>query len=94
MYRPTVGRIVHYTDARDAQGNLWPPDVPPTMDDVWPAIIVAAKQREAAAGEHYTIEVTLGVFYDDRRAPIEYLRNVPFSMNPLARGCWNWPPRD
>ena len=81
--KPTVGRIVHYTNLGDADGKY-----PPEQQA---AIVTKVKPREDDAtdgeGEY---DVSLHIFYETGDF---YMKNVPFSET-YKRGCWTWPPRE
>ncbi len=83
--KPTVGRIVHYTNLGDADGRF-----PPEQQA---AIITGVKLREPAAGHIDTVcvescfVVDLHIFY---RTGDFYMLDVPYSES-YARGRWTWP---
>lgn len=86
--KPTVGRIVHYTNLGDKE-DKYPPETQA-------AIVTGAKVSEPAHAHHDAIctercfVVDLHIFY---RTGDFLMFGVPFSEVP-ARGHWNWPPRE
>ena len=78
--RPTIGRIVHYTNLGDAEGK-YPPEV-------HPAIITAVNETNAPGTSGPL--VSLHIFYRSGQFDMD---NVQFSPEPMERGHWNWPPR-
>ena len=92
MPKPTVGRIVHYTNLGDADGK-YPPEqqaaiitkvTPMTSEDV-----EALKDTKGAFIEECHYNVSLRIFYETGDF---WMQKVPFA--PLyERGHWTWPPR-
>lgn len=85
--KPTVGRIVHYTNLGDADGKY-----PPEQQA---AIITKVKPRDLPTGENWNCEemgfvVSLHIFYPTGQFDIQ---DVPFSTE-YNRGQWSWPPRE
>ncbi len=94
--KPTIGRIVHYTNLGDADGK-YPPEAQA-------AIITGVKNRhspaERQASNHRLdndlctetcFAVDLHIFY---RTGDFFMMDVPFSKTPMTRGHWNWPPKE
>lgn len=77
--KPTIGRIVHYTNLGDADGR-YPPEA-------HPAIITKVDKQEA--DNDGTPPVSLLIFYE---TGLFQMQHVPFSEEPMVRGHWNWPP--
>jgi hypothetical protein len=87
--KPTVGRIVHYTNLGDKDGR-YPPETQA-------AIITAVKPHDQFhAGqpppnsEENIYQVSLHIFYATGQFDMS---SVPWSEKP-ERGHWNWPPRE
>ncbi len=81
---PTVGRIVHYTEEIDVQGELAPPCA---------AIITAAvkgSREPAPDDEEHKYAVTLHIYRPNGSFFVE--DDVKWAAEP-KRGHWNWPPR-
>ncbi len=97
--KPTIGRIVHYTNLGDKDGK-YPPEVQSAMvtgvyalpKDAEPSKIyndmraVPANQVGAVPD---SMLVDLRIFY---RSGEFIMQKVPFSESP-ERGHWNWPPK-
>lgn len=94
--KPSIGRIVHYTNLGDKDGK-YPPEVQ--------AAIITGVYRElhgtaAQIEGHLHAANKLGDTPDSMFADIrifyrtgEFLmQKVPFAVEP-TRGHWNWPPR-
>jgi hypothetical protein len=84
--KPTVGRIVHYTNLGDKDGRY-----PPEQQA---AIITGVKLAEgthvnSAPDAERAYEVDLQIFY---RTGQFHMLNVPYSEE-YKRGHWSWPPR-
>jgi hypothetical protein len=84
--KPTVGRIVHYTNLGDKDGRY-----PPEQQA---ALITKVSPRPAPTdGSNHSEEtgafVSLHVFYETGDF---FMQDVPFSSE-YARGHWTWPPR-
>ncbi len=83
--KPTVGRIVHYTNLGDADGKY-----PPEQQA---AIITAVKTKPdvvSAADDEDGYLVSLCIFYKTGQFWMEI---VPFSAE-YQRGHWTWPVRE
>ncbi len=90
--KPSIGRIVHYTNLGDA-GGKYPPSVQ--------AAIITGVYREAPTDESGlepanapgdapdAMLVDLHIFY--RTGQFD-MQRVPWAFAP-TRGYWNWPPR-
>ena len=88
--KPSVGRIVLYTNLGDADGK-YPPEqqaaiitkvVPKTHEDV-------ERGKLSKYVEEYQYFVWIHIFYTTGQFDME---KVPFS-GALERGHWTWPPR-
>ena len=82
--KPSVGRIVHYTNLGDKDGRY-----PPEQQA---AIITKVKDRQviaAGSAEEYRYEVSLHIFYPTGQFDMQ---DVPFSET-YERGHWSWPPK-
>jgi hypothetical protein len=83
--KPTVGRIVHYTNLGDKDGRYPPEQQAAIVTGVYPAIGEAQKQmRPDDVGE---MHVDLHIFY--RTGQFD-MKAVPFSET-YERGHWSWP---
>ena len=96
--KPSVGRIVHYTNLGDADGR-YPPEQQAAV------ITKVVKRSEDALGEieraldeadpkyldddERGYDVSLHIFYTTGSFDMQ---KVPFSAE-YARGHWTWPPR-
>lgn len=109
MMRPSIGRIVHYTNLGDKDGK-YPPEIqaamvtgvygapgveghPYTEEQATPANIPG---NHPLSAEQAAAISQRTMFVDLRvfyRSGEFYMKKVPFSEAP-ARGHWNWPPRD
>jgi hypothetical protein len=74
--KPTVGRIVHYTNLGDKDG-VYPPEQ---------QAAIITRVRTAPNGA-LTGEVALHIFYPTGQFDMD---NVPFSET-YERGHWSWP---
>ena len=82
--KPTVGRVVHYTNLGDKDGKY-----PPEQQA---AIITGVKDRgmkDFNAPEETAWVVDLHIFY---RTGDFHMLDVPYSEE-YERGHWSWPPR-
>jgi len=75
--KPTVGRIVHYTNLGDADGKY-----PPEQQ----AAIITKVTPDVNSSEY---NVSLHIFYSTGQFDMQ---NVPFSAE-YKRGHWSWPPK-
>ncbi len=92
--KPTIGRIVHYTNLGDRDGK-YPPEIQA-------ALITGVKKIGASTSDapepledqESSYDVDLHIFY--RTGQFD-LQKVPFCMaeagSDVARGCWAWPAR-
>lgn len=88
--KPTVGRIVHYTNLGDKDGK-YPPEQQAAL------VTKVTKQTfpddgNAVPGEtnEQGYAVSLHIFYETGDF---YMKDVPFSKE-YERGHWTWPPRE
>ena len=88
--KPSVGRIVHYTNLGDRDGR-YPPEVQAAI------ITKVVERHEAPAANLHSAEsyrVSLRIFYEMGDFAMV---DVPFTMEPAgsegARGRWTWPER-
>jgi len=88
--KPTVGRIVHYTNLGDRDGK-YPPEVQA-------AIITKAKlvhDLDKCSSPEFGYSVSLRILYEDGDF---IMRGVPFTHeaagSEAARGKWAWPARE
>lgn len=92
--RPSVGRIVHYTNLGDKDGK-YPPQVQ--------AAIITAIYRVDEDGTMFRVDDGVGgpddVISDNIDVKVFYrtglfdTMGVPKKTEPSHRGCWDWPPR-
>lgn len=80
--KPTVGRIVHYTNLGDADGKY-----PPEQQAAIITKSVEPVGMEAAEYEEDLFEVSLHIFYQTGDF---YMQKVPYSKD-YKRGHWSWP---
>lgn len=83
--KPTVGRIVHYTNLGDADGK-YPPE---TQAALITKVIPAPPLPHLDPQLEGDYKVSLTIFYE---TGIFYMKDVPFSAEP-KRGHWSWPPK-
>lgn len=81
--KPSIGRIVHYTNLGDKDGRFPPEQQAAIITGVYPA---AEDTGNGAAGE---MSVDLHIFY--RTGQFD-MKCVPYSEE-YKRGHWTWPPR-
>ncbi len=81
--KPTVGRIVHYTNLGDADGKYPPEQQAAIITKVTPTEEVSKMEDE------HGYDVSLHIFYETGDF---YMKNVPYSAE-YKRGHWTWPPR-
>jgi hypothetical protein len=86
--KPTIGRIVHYTNLGDKDGK-YPPEAQA-------AIITKVKlthDLDKCSSPEFGYDVSLRIFYEDGEF---IMRGVPFTHaapgTDEARGHWAWPP--
>ena len=81
--KPTVGRIVHYTNLGDKDGRF-----PPEQQAALITKVVEVP-NETNAKEEQFYKVSLCIFY-----PTGYffMQDVPYSEN-YERGHWTWTPK-
>ncbi len=83
--KPTIGRIVHYTNLGDKDGKY-----PPEQQA---AIITGVKPFDgdpSGLDEENLFVVSLHIFYKTGQFDMQ---EVPFSKS-YERGHWTWPPRE
>jgi hypothetical protein len=81
--KPSVGRIVYYTNLGDKDGKYQPEQQAAIITGVYPG-------RPAAPGHEFdSMEVDLHIFY--RTGQFD-MQKVPFSGT-YERGHWSWPAR-
>jgi len=83
--KPTVGRIVHYTNLGDKDGRYPPEQQAAIITKVvqHPAAVEGTKQENCCA-------VSLHIFYPTGQFDMQ---NVPYSEE-YQRGHWSWPVRE
>lgn len=96
--KPTIGRIVHYTNLGDKDGK-YPPEMQaamitgvyevPGITEGAPFVIEVAQPANNPGKVPNVMLADLRIFY---RSGEFYMTKVPFSEAP-ARGSWNWPPK-
>ena len=85
--KPTVGRIVHYTNLGDKDGRYPPEQQAAIITGVYPP---AHPDREGPQpGDLGEMHVDLHIFY--RTGQFD-MKAVPYSES-YERGHWSWPPR-
>jgi hypothetical protein len=100
MQKPTIGRIVHYTNLGDKDGK-YPPE---TQAAVITGVYKTSCEPSSPDGQNpdysspanTTGEKSNTMFADlliHYRTGDFRMNKVPFSESP-ERGCWNWPPRE
>lgn len=85
--KPTVGRIVHYTNLGDKDGKY-----PPEQQAAIVTKVVNADGEPPVGTTSDTesnYKVSLHIFYPTGDF---YMQDVPFSET-YARGHWSWPPK-
>jgi hypothetical protein len=83
--RPTVGRIVHYTNLGDADGKY-----PPEQQAAIITKVTGEEGEHPAMVEEKNYSVSIHIFYPTGQFDMQ---DVPFS-NQYKRGHWSWPSRD
>jgi len=79
--KPTVGRIVHYTNLGDKDGRYPPEQQAAIVTGVYPQL-----EEGVIPGD---MHVDLHIFY--RTGQFD-MKTVPFSET-YERGHWSWPPK-
>jgi hypothetical protein len=96
--KPSVGRIVLYTNLGDRDGK-YPPEAQAAIItkviDRWKAEAEGPTTlEEPPSDSEARYKVSIRVFYEDGEF---IMRDVPFTAEPPAsegaRGKWGWPPR-
>lgn len=93
--KPSIGRMVHYTNLGDKDGK-YPPEIQAAViTGVYNTLSGTAAQIEGVyhsanqvGASPNATEVDLKVFY---RTGLFDCQKIPFSEEP-KRGHWNWPP--
>lgn len=81
--KPTVGRIVHYTNLGDKDGRYPPEQQAAIVTGVYPEL------PDGVGSEVGPMHVDLHIFY--RTGQFD-MKAVPFSET-YERGHWSWPPK-
>lgn len=81
--KPTIGRIVHYTNLGDKDGKY-----PPEQQAAIITKVLPIASAEGARDEDQYL-ISLHIFYPTGQFDMQV---VPFSEE-YARGHWTWPPR-
>lgn len=93
MSKPTVGRIVHYTNLGDRDGRF-PPEVQAALVTKVRARPVPHEDIKYDCDEN-AVAVSLRIFYEQGEFT---MLDVPFTTAAAgsedARGRWAWPARD
>lgn len=87
--KPTVGRIVHYTNLGDKDGRYPPEQQAAIITGVYPREGFASDTTLVVNGEGVVTNVDLHIFY--RTGQFD-MQAVPFSET-YERGHWSWPPK-
>jgi hypothetical protein len=89
--KPTVGRIVHYTNLGDRDGK-YPPEL---QAAIITKVVASDKTLPTNHAREDEYRVSIRVFYEDGEF---IMRGVPFTSEPAgsegARGKWAWPARE
>lgn len=89
--RPTVGRLIHYTNLGDRDGK-YPPEVQAAL--ITKVTRVSEKVELANSTFEAAYNVSLHIFYEDGGFN---MKCVPFTAakagSEEARGKWSWPER-
>lgn len=81
--KPTIGRIVHYTNLGDKDGRFPPEQQAAIITGVYP------EHPIGTSGHIGPMHVDLHIFYKTGQFD---MKAVPFSKE-YDRGHWSWPPR-
>lgn len=87
--KPTVGRIVHYTNLGDADGRYPPEQQAALITKVTPLGTGLENRAGWQDDDERGYHVSLHIFYETGDF---FMKEVPFSAE-YARGHWTWPPR-
>ncbi len=87
--KPTVGRIVHYTNLGDADGKF-PPEPQAALITKVKKVHDDDQVHDSGACSEDCYEVSLHIFYETGDF---YMKDVPFSEE-YKRGHWTWPKRE
>lgn len=83
--KPSVGRIVHYTNLGDKDGRYPAEQHAAIVTGVYPP----APTSEGSGSSHGDMHADLHIFYKTGQFD---MMGVPFSES-YERGHWSWPPR-
>lgn len=86
--RPTVGRIVHYTNLGDKDGR-YPPETQAAIITGVYNLFHGDDRNKVPLNEQNSMECDLHIFY--RSGQFDMLK-VPYSETG-ERGHWSWPPK-
>ena len=81
--KPTVGRIVHYTNLGDKDGRYPPEQQAAIVTGIYP------EHPEGTQETHGPMHADIHIFYKTGEFNMQ---GVPFSET-YERGHWSWPPR-
>lgn len=84
--KPSVGRIVHYTNLGDKDGRYPPEQQAAIITGIHPSVYGDERNRTPLS-EQVSMEVDLHIFY--RTGQFD-MQKVPFSEE-YKRGHWSWP---
>lgn len=84
--KPTVGRIVHYTNLGDADGKYSPEQQAAIITKV---LYTPVARPAGLKQEENLYSVSLHIFYPTGQFDMQ---DVPFSEE-YQRGHWTWPPK-
>lgn len=91
--RPSVGRIVHYTNLGDKDGK-YPPQVQAAIitaiykEGGDASILIRVDDGVGSSDDVISDAVDLKVFYKTGLFDCE---RIPMKSHEGQRGCWNWP---
>lgn len=87
--KPTVGRIVHYTNLGDKDGRYPPEQQAAMITKVKFVPLLSSESPPSDPEREESYEVSLHIFYPTGQFDMQA---VPFSES-YERGRWTWPPR-
>jgi hypothetical protein len=88
--KPTVGRIVHYTNLGDKDGKYPPEQQAAIITGVKDRVFPEDQEIVPDPSNPLAYVVDLHIFY---RTGDFFMLDVPFSQE-YARGHWSWPKRE